>query len=415
MPINGGLEELKKVVEKVYLINDPYITEVMVAAVVAHRIAADPVWIVIVAASGAGKSEFINAISGLANVHSLSTITSNTFISGMKNSGKETSLLLKIQNGILTFKDFTTLMSEQRDERAIIMAQLREIYDGKFSKVFGTGQEVKWEGKITVIAGATYAIHTLRQTYTAMGERFIMYNMEQPPPIDAAKRAMENQESGKIKEMRATVATAFKKYDEQLEIPETLLKISDALQKDILLLAELATRARSSVERNWKSRMQEITDVHPPEMPTRFASQLQNFAKALAIITYNEANKMEVTEKQRNILYKIALDSITTNRRKALRELVKYDVIETAGLATKLGFPTTTVRIWLEDLTALGIAEREKKGGGSKGDRWKIRSDYGELIRKFEHIEEKGGELVGEKNNEEDSQNSDPYPKLPDF
>lgn len=392
----GGLKILQDKVESVYLVKDPYITELMVAAVLTHRLSSDPAWMIIVAPSGGAKSEFVNSISQCEGIYPLSTITSHTFISGAKANGKETSLLQKIQNGIITFKDFTSLMSEQRDERAVIMAQLREIYDGKLSKSFGTGETVNWEGKITVIAGATFVIHTLKQTYTAMGERFLIYNMEQPDRIEAARRTMENQEEGKMAEHRAMIASAFKNYlDVELEIPKEMPKISNELRDELLLLAELATRARSDVERNWRSPQQEITDAHPPEMPTRFAGQLQAFARAFQIINRNETGTDGLAEHHRHILYKLALDSITKSRRTALNVLAKYDTIETAGMAVKLGFPTNTVRRWVEDLTALGITEREK-GGGSKGDRWTLKPAYRDIIQKFENIKTEGAELTEE-------------------
>src|SRR3990167_6859995 len=206
------LQGLQEKIEKIYLVKDPYITKVLCVSVISHFLSSDPCWIVIVAPSGGAKSEFINLIHKVAwtpptkpgeeareqKVHAMSTLTSKTFISGQKVIGKDTSLLLQISNGIITFKDLTSLLSEQKDERAMIMAQLREIYDGKLAKSFGTGETLVWTGKITIIAGATYAIHSMKQAYTAMGERFIFYNMEQPSRYEAAKRTMENQQEGKM-------------------------------------------------------------------------------------------------------------------------------------------------------------------------------------------------------------------------
>ena len=391
---NGELQKLKKTVEGVYLLEDPYIVELMAASVITHRLNSDPAWIIIVAPSGGAKSEFVNALSKCKGVHPLSTLTSHTFISGQKKTGQETSLLFKIQNGILTFKDFTSLLSENKDDRAVIMAQLREIYDGKLNKAFGTGEDIEWTGKITVIAGATYAIHTLKQSYSAMGERFLMYSMLQPDRKEAARRTMENQEEGHMTEHRAVIAEAFRKYtDEIIEIPKKLPKITLELQDELLDLAELATRARSETERNWRSPQQEITEAHPPEMPTRFAGQLQTFARAFMVINLNETGKGELAEHHKHILYKLALDSITKSKRRALQELAKYDIIETAGVATKLGFPTNSVRRWMEDLVALGVAERVK-GGGSKGDKWNILEKYRRIMQKFEGIQKIAPELT---------------------
>lgn len=403
---NYSLKELQEEIEKVYLVKDPYITKVMVASVVAHFLSSDPCWIVIVAPSGGAKSEFINLIHKIGwtppgpdaeeqKVHAMSTLTSKTFISGQKAVGRDTSLLLQISNGIITFKDFTSLLSEQRDERGLIMAQLREIYDGKYAKSFGTGETLEWVGKITIIAGSTYAIHSMKQAYTAMGERFIFYNMEQPERFDAAKRTMENQEEGNMMQKRDHLADKTKELvlDILNNMPSDLEKISEAQQKDTLDLAELATRARSDVQRNWASREQEITEVHPPEMPTRFAGQLQTMMRALKIINQHETGKMELLPEDEKVLAKLALDSITRSRRIAMIELAKFDVLETAGIATRIGMPTNSVRRWVEDLVALEIAEREK-GSGPKGDRWKIKKKYRDLIIRFEGVQHEGAELT---------------------
>ena len=405
----GELKKLQELFESVYLLKDPYVLKMLMAGVISQRLPIDPVWFIIIAPSGGGKSEFINAISTCEGVHSLSTLTSQTFVSGMKLAGgKNASLLLNLNkdksqegNGIIAFKDMTSLLSEHKEDRGVIMGQLREIYDGKYAKTFGTGETVMWKGKLTIIAGATYAIHTMKQAYTAMGERFLFYNMIQPDRIDAARKAMENQESGHMKEYRTDITDKTKEYiDTIIQIPEKLPLITSELRDELLILAELATRARSDVEHNWRSPQQEITEVHPPEMPTRFASQLQAFARSLMIVNWNEIGKADLTEDDRVILDKLALDSVTRSRRTAMQELAKYDIIETAGLAVKLGLPTTSVRRWLEDLTALEVAEREK--GSSNKDRWKIKDHYKKIITKFEDIKFEGGELL--ENNAETSE-----------
>lgn len=391
----GIVKKLQDLVESVYLVKDPYITEVMLASVIAHRLPNDPVWLIIVGPSGSGKSEFVNLIGTVEKVFPLSTLTSHTFISGQKNGGKETSLLTKIQSGIITFKDFTSLLSEHQDDRAVIMGQLREIYDGKYSKSFGTGETINWQGKITVVAGSTHVIHTMKQSYVAMGERFIMYEMIQPERKEAARRTMENQQEGNMGEKRTMLAEAMRVLiDTELTIPSDLPKISTELQDELLDLAELATRARSDVERNWRSPQQELTGVNPPEVPTRVAGQLQSIAKALMVITYNETGTAELLDRHRQILYKMALDSITKARRKVMVELSRYDVIETSGLAVKIGLPTTSVRRTLEDLVALDIAEREKGQTTGKGDKWNISPKYMQILRKFENIEVEGGTLT---------------------
>lgn len=395
MEKRGELKKLVDLFNSVYLIEDKNIVKMLLATLTSQYLPGDPVWIMIVAPSGGAKSEFINSIALCPNVFPLSTLTANTFISGQRptKDNPEPSLLFQIGSGIITFKDFTSVLSERQDDRAIIMAQLREIYDGKYTKSFGTGKSRSWTGKLTVIAGTTYAIHSKKAQYTSMGERFLFYNMIQPERIEAADKAMENQADGKINEKRASIAEAVRKYVmETYEVPPELPRISAEYRKEILLLAELSTRARSDVERNWRSPQQEITEVYPPEMPTRVATQLQNFSISLSSLNWNETGKSDMSQEDFNIINKFTLDSVSKSRRTAMQELARYEMITTSGLATKLGFPTNSVRRWLEDLVALEIAERYK-GIGNRGDKWNILPRYRDIISKFDNIRIEGGAL----------------------
>ena len=404
---NEGLKNFELELKKVFLLEDPYIAKVLLALVISQFTSNDPAWTVIVGPSGGGKSEFINMLSLFKwtppgenkqeqIVTAISTLTARTFVSGFKAAGKDPSLLTQITRGIITIKDMTSLLSEHKDDKAVIMAQLREIYDGKYNKRFGTGEEVNWKGKITVIAGATYAIHSMKQQYVAMGERFLFYNLIQPDREDAADKTMENQEEGKMTEHRQRFAEMFFKLavDVLNGMPTEIPKMDKGTRKDLISLAELSTRARSDVERNWRSPKQEITDVHPPEMPTRFAGQLQSVVQALKIINYYQYKKFELLDSDKIILNKMSLDSITKMRRIIMQELARYSMIETAGLATKLCLPTNSVRNYLEDLVALGVAEREK-GRGPKGDSWKIIDKYRSMMERFEGIKfEEGKDLT---------------------
>ena len=400
---------LKKRFNEVFLIKDPGIIKLVFAAVIANRIKTDPVWLFIVGAPGSGKTEFITALSLVNEIYPISSLTAHTFISGKKGQNfSQNSLLLKIQSGTITLKDFTTLLSINKDERKEIMSQFREIYDGSFDKPFGTGEEIHWKGKIGLIAGVTTVIYQMRDLYAAMGERFIMYYPELPDRKEMARRAMQNVES--IQEKRLELQKLAQRYlDKTVKIHNPLPVLSPELNEELLELAEFSTRARSPVDREIFGSNKEITFAHPPELPTRFASQLKILALGLAMI--NENN--EVMEEDKQILYNIALSSITITRRKALHELTKYASVNTSGLATKLNYPTSTVRRWLEDLNALEMVIRLKSGNK---DLWQIKEEYRPILQKYENITLINAELTeeylqGENGNEQSTSSTrDPEP-----
>src|SRR3990167_2439560 len=409
-----NLEELKAEFNKVYTIKDPYAIKLLHAHYISFQLPGDPLWLVMTGPPGGLKSELINTFNSCRWIHTISTITANTFVSGAQlGKGKPSSMLLKLsendsnpdmkQSGIILFKDLTSLMSETDITKSLVMAQLREIYDGKYDKTFGTGHSVNWKGKVTILAGSTHSIHRMRQQYSGLGERFLIYDLIQPEREEASFKSIANANSGAIANIRIDLTEMTRVYaNEIIQIPAEIPEIEMKYIENMVKVAEMATRARSTVNRDFRSPTKDIIDVPPPEMPTRFANGLISLLKALMVINYNETGKWVILEEDIKIVYKIALDSITPDRRFAMQELSKYTVIQTKALAIKLNRPTSSLKRSVEDLVALEIATREK-GSGSDGDRWTIKTKYRDLIHLFEGIENTGEELNdGNAEDEED-------------
>ena len=62
-------------------------------------------------------------------------------------------------SGTLVVKDFTSILSMNRDTRAMVLAALREIYDGYWTRNVGTdgGFTLTWRGRLIVIGAVTTA------------------------------------------------------------------------------------------------------------------------------------------------------------------------------------------------------------------------------------------------------------------
>ena len=55
----------------------------------------------------------------------------------------------------MVIKEFTTVLSMKHEVRAEELSQLREVYDGKYSKSFGTGKTISWEGHVGLVGACT--------------------------------------------------------------------------------------------------------------------------------------------------------------------------------------------------------------------------------------------------------------------
>lgn len=348
-----SFEEVEQVFHQWLLIADPGYVRVFVAAVVANKLEGDPFWLFIVASPGGTKTELIRTLSDLPEVYSLSDLTEQTFISGDR-SNKKASLLLRLpERAVLVMKDFTTVLSMHRDKRAVILSQLREIYDGYYSKEFGTGERVEWQGKVGFIAGVTSIVDRHHAVYAVLGERFLQYRPIKPHRKSVAKKAMEN--DGKEAPMREELRKVLEAYFRGLVIPETPPSLPSEWTERIAGLACLCASARTGVPREGYS-SREIEIMPDPEMPTRIAKQLRKVTTALAVVRDGV-----YTEDDYALVWKIGMDSIPKSRRDALEYLARSEGQKaTPDIAADLDYPTNTIRRVLEDLAALQLLKRSK-------------------------------------------------------
>lgn len=407
-----SIEILEKEVEKVFLLADKGVVKMVVAAIVGNRLFDAPIWILLVAPPSGGKTELILAVEGLDFIFSVDDLTVNTFASGLKRTGEETSLLHKINNGIITFKDFTSILSKNKEARAEIMKQLRQIYDGKYTKRTGNNNDIEWEGKVGALAGCTESIYRYLSEFSDMGDRFLMYNIDQPERIEQARRALRNNKDmiEKRKHLELCFSHFIKLVITNIEEKEDGYNTDRSIEEELINVADFATRARSAVMTDFKSGL--VDFVPKPEMPARMIAQLCTLATAFIAINQTNprlskahpSNEMKITEEEKRLLFKTAFDSIPRARRDAIYPLVQYrGGVSTAGLATFLDLPTDSVKKYLQQVNALGICSRSKEGG-RQGDVWKMKDKWREIMLKIEKLELYDKKLLGD---EEDSTEED--------
>lgn len=382
------VKELEEVINKILLLKDDGIIRLICATVIANRLTLDPVWLLIVAPPSGGKSELITGLNDLDFMHPISTLTQHTFASGMVNQKKQVDLLHRINGKIIALKDFTSILSMNKEAQREVMGQFREIYDGEYVKEFGTGKTTKWKGKIGIIGGVTPEGAYQFQEHSGMGERFILYKMLQPGRVEMSKRVRENR--GKMAANRIVMKDAFKEYIEYVLdnlAGSITVKLDEDLQDDLFAVADFATLARSKVKTDFRGK--DIIYVPEPEMPGRFVGELLALATALAIM-----NRGSLSEEDMQLLYKVALDSIPSVRKLAINALTQYKTGTTASLATHLNYPTDVVRGWLNELNALGVCDRISKAAGG-ADGWEMKQKYKDIINNFGEVKTSDKELEG--------------------
>src|SRR5262249_36853310 len=150
----------------------------------------------------------LRSFLGSDDFYPLSELTPKTFASGLEiPGGSDPSLLCRLTKEILIFKDFTTVLQMRHEDQQAILAQLREIYDGRYDKTWGTGRELHWEGRLGFVAGVTPIIDKHQAVMSVLGERFVLFRVILPDRKRLGLRALKCRE--REHEMRDDLARAM--------------------------------------------------------------------------------------------------------------------------------------------------------------------------------------------------------------
>jgi hypothetical protein len=270
---SAALGSLRAAFEEHLYLPDPASIDFTAAVMIANRMEQnDPVWGMVVGSSGGGKTEAVQSVAELPEVHKLSSLTSKTLLSGkQKKGGLPASLLHRMDladEHVLVLKDFTTILSMRSEERAEILAQLREVYDGGVTRETGMGDVLAWEGHIGFLAGVTPAIDLHHGVMALLGERFLYLRLPDVDGTEIGGRAYDEDAEQKMREELRHAMREFVELVDVSEIPEGTPEIRAA----IILMARRTAWVRSPVPRDPYTR--EILQRPSLEAPTRITKQL---------------------------------------------------------------------------------------------------------------------------------------------
>jgi hypothetical protein len=361
---------------------------VVLGAAQANRLPGDPVWLLDVAAPGWGKTETIAPLAAVPFARLVGTLTEAALLSGTARKERArdaTGGLLQSLGpfGLIVVKDFGSVLSLHRHERAKVLAALREVYDGAWTRAVGTdgGRLLEWRGKAGVIAGVTPAIDSHHGVIGALGERFLMHRRVTPSPEAIAEASLNA--AGREDIMRAELAEAVVCL--MAAEPVAPLEPDEAERRWLMNLAIVAAQARAPVERDRQSR--EITLVLGAEAPTRLLKALLGLRNGMRSLGADRETAAEAVRR-------VALDCIPSLRRTALDYLAAESAeVETSAAAAALGYPTGTVRRALEELAVYGVASRAKAGEG-KADRWAMAPAWRERLERTRTVPATSGGVL---------------------
>lgn len=340
--------------------------KLLFASVAAHRLVQyPPAWIMAIAPSGSMKTALLDTLQGLPSVHFVDEVTANTFISGYTGKQDESenkrkrkekprapaSYLHRLgSEAILVAADFSTVLAMDKRKRPVILAQLRRIYDGHFSREFGTAENLSentWKGRLTLLAGVTPEVDKHFTLLQSLGERFVRARWPRAGGVAAGLRAMRQQASVAI-ELRAAVRDLLWPILSQKAVPAP--EIDPAFEDCTAHLGELVALARAQVSR---TREQHELDSEPaPEGNTRLPQQLAQIGRGWAVIEGSSS----VTEAGMQLVRRAASDCIPPARCAVLRAFIAGRSPYSAEV------PPVLISRALADLDLVGLVERPTDG-----------------------------------------------------
>jgi hypothetical protein len=339
---------------------------VVLATIAANRLPQDPVWTLLVAPPSSGKTEIVMGCARLPDVYAAATLTEAALLSGSPKKDRAASatggLLRQIgEYGVMLHKDFGSVLSMHHDARAQVLAALREIYDGSWTRLLGVdgGRALHWEGKAGFIAGCTPTVDRHHAVMSQMGDRFLLYRLASVERDAQIDRSLTRGGGAKMrKELARSVCGFFAGLDAERE-PRTLQRTDIERLK---VLALFATAVRSAVERDGYTR--DIELVPDMEAPARLGNQLRGILDGLDVIGVDRHEAWP-------IVAKAAVDSVPSLRLKVIRSLLFREWVSTTDVEKATGYPNKTTRRTLEDLHAHGLVERQL-GGKGEAHKWRL-------------------------------------------
>jgi len=372
------ITEALAVFDRWLLLPDPTPIYAMLGAVAANLLPGDPVWLGLIGPPSSAKTELLNSISKLPFVAQAATLTVAGLLSGtptrQRAGGAKGGLLRQIGDfGIISLKDFGSILSMHPETKAEVLAALREIYDGAWTRHLGSdgGRTLAWKGKVGLLFGATGVYDSHHGVIGALGDRFLLSRLA-PAGRGQFGQALKHGGAGTARmreELAEVVARLFAgRQNEPRPIADDEIRFIDGV-------IMLAVRLRGAIERDRQRR--EIEAVYGAEGTARIGLALERLLAGLDTLGVERAPALSVVKA-------VALDSVPPTRRRAyehltaLRQDGREPLASTTAVAEVLALPSITTRRVLEDLTAYGLIERRTQGQG-KADLWAARDWESEL------------------------------------
>lgn len=351
--------------------------DVLFGSVFANRLDGDPLWLFMVAPPGAGKTELLLTLNEAPLIVTTTTLTSASLISGANFfGGGDPSLIPRLDGKILVVKDFTGILKMHYQERDHIFGILRDAYDGRVEKWFGTGTHRLYESNFGILAGVTPAIEEYSSMFSVLGERFIKYRF--PPVTDSVEREIIRRallNIAKEPELRAELMETTAETLNRPIAPDAPPRMSKETVERFIGLAQWVARLRAVVSR--EKYTGQVLYRPTPEMGTRLAKQLCKLAMGIALFHQRD----EILPQDMRAVIHVARDSAPDIAEETIKHMYlrsRNGFVATKDIARWTYMTTQTSLKILQDLHLLRVVDKKK--GSRMSSQWKLTGKITQLM-----------------------------------
>jgi hypothetical protein len=286
----------------------------MLAAINPHLM--EPIWVYIIGPPSSGKTEAITPYEGCAFTEFVSTMTENTLASGFRDDdGKDPSILPLLNGRVLVVPDVSPLINDSPLTVMKIWGDLRDAYDGMFTKGTGTTGLVKYKSRFGVIMCATGIIDSFVEEHQQLGERFLSFRIQRVPlslmdRFKLGKRVKDSVDSKKQwkAHLRIVVEAQMERAKQFVLENPGLPTMTEEQEYVVIMIANYLAMLRTSpVDMNAES----------AELPSRLVQQLLTVGHAHAMMD----GRMVWDETDVDLVRRIGVDTFPIAKRRLVQAL----------------------------------------------------------------------------------------------
>lgn len=356
--------------------------DAVLAAAAVERMDGDPLWLLVVAGSGNAKTETVQALQGVGALLT-STISSEGALLSATSArdvavGATGGLLRQVQpRGLIVIKDVTSILSMSRDARAAVLAALREVYDGYWTRAVGTdgGRELTWAGRVGLVGAVTTAWDQAHTVISTMGDRFVLVRTDSNSKVGrraAARQTLAN--TGSEAQMRKELSDAVAGVIAGMGSAPAALTVAE--QDRLMDAAELVTLARTAVESDYRG---EVLEAHAAEAPTRFTRQLQQIVRGAVALGVGRDYAVALA-------IRCARDSMPPLRLAVIDHLADHPDQSSWRIYRALDKPRSSVKRTVDQLHELGVltVNRDEDFNVDHGWRYSLHPDHDPAVLRLD-------------------------------